>query len=1214
MNSRSGNHIRKSLYGIVLAGMILSLCFGMSASPTARAHEAAPQAHKQVDYATTRQGGWLDEIDMSVVPPENAVDQLQAGDLDVYAYPLGSAYLPAIQDASLNYATSSGIYYAIMYNPAICTNPTLLNPFADRKIREATNRLYNRDYINATIYSSGGLPMFFAIQTNGPDYADLAVVARGLENEYAFNETRAIADIAAEMTDLGATLLSGKWQYNGSPVTLIFLIRNDGDGTRKPLGDYAADQLEKAGFTVDRQYKAYSEAAAIWRDTPGVDCQWNIYTAGWSNPVIEREGGGEFDQMYLPDSVQGSEPFLSNINPDPVFQQVGDDLGSGNYTTFEQRHDLMAQALPLSLQDSLQVFIIDARAFAPYDTDVQVAADVATGIETAPISFYTARFAGLEGGTLKWGETNLFGGPWNPVAGSTWCYDQGAMAATTGGAFMPDPNTGLQWPLRAASAELTVQTGTLVHKTLDWVTLNTADTIDVPADAWVGWDATTQTFIPAGPGTTAKIKSVITYPDDMFDTVTWHDGEKLSVADFVMSMIEFFDRANPDSAIYDSTYGDYFFHHYRWAFAGVKITSTDPLVIETYTYAFQSDAELDIWSWWPNYGTGEAPWDVIAVANMAEAAGDTAYSSEKASALGIEQTNFIGGPSLDILDGYLDGAILAKTIPYAPTMGAYLTADDAADAYTTLKHWYTNMGHFWVGTGPYYLDSLELADKTLVLKNFDNYPDLADRWSSFTEPRIADVNVTGPDPVNAGDSPFFDISVTFGGGPYPNADIKSVNYLLYDSSGEMMLSAPADPVGEGQFQVGLPSFDTAALADGEARFEAVVVVNPVDIPTFAGFDFLVVNKVTISGNTVLGGVTLSYVEAGIPKTVTSLSNGSYSITLPYGWSGTVTPSLSGYLFSPTDRLYAPVLTNQTNQNFLVKPGLFNKTSPANGATGQPTNPTLQWGASSISPHYQYCIDTSNNNTCNAAWTSTGVNTSVALSGLTPGTTYYWQVRAWNSAGTTYSNGGNWWSFNVPLPVPGAFNKTSPANGATGQPTNPTLHWGASSYSPHYQYCIDTSNNNACNAAWISTGINTSVALSGLTPGTTYYWQVRAWNSTGTTYANGSSTAWWSFSIPLPLPGAFNKTGPANGATGQPTNPTLHWGASSYSPHYQYCIDTSNNNTCNAAWISAGTSLNVTLSGLIHGTKYYWQVRAWNTTGTTYANGSSTAWWSFTVAP
>jgi hypothetical protein len=315
--------------------------------------------------------------------------------------------------------------------------------------------------------------------------------------------------------------------------------------------------------------------------------------------------------------------------------------------------------------------------------------------------------------------------------------------------------------------------------------------------------------------------------------------------------------------------------------------------------------------------------------------------------------------------------------------------------------------------------------------------------------------------------------------------------------------------------------------------------------------------------------------------------------------------------TPADNHLALNNTCSTVANFRDEPdppGAFNKSSPSNGATGVSTSPTLSWGSSSGATSYSYCYDTSNNNTCNGSWTSTGTNTSVGLSGLSAGTTYSWHVRANNTAGTTYSNSDTWWSFTTQAPPPGAFNKTSPSNGATGISTSPTLSWGSSSNATSYEYCYDTSNNSTCNGSWTSTGSNTSVGLSGLSAGTTYSWHVRAINGGGTTYS--SSDTWWSFTTTAAQPGAFNKTSPVNGATGVVTNPTLNWNASSGAASYEYCYDTTNNSACDGSWTSVGSNTNVGLSGLSLGTIYYWQVRAMNGSGTTYADSNS--WWSFTV--
>jgi hypothetical protein len=98
-------------------------------------------------------------------------------------------------------------------------------------------------------------------------------------------------------------------------------------------------------------------------------------------------------------------------------------------------------------------------------------------------------------------------------------------------------------------------------------------------------------------------------------------------------------------------------------------------------------------------------------------------------------------------------------------------------------------------------------------------------------------------------------------------------------------------------------------------------------------------------------------------------------------------------------------------------------------------------------------------------------------------------------------------------VPGVFLKTSPYNNSTDVSINPTLSWGISSKATSYEYCIDTGNDNVCTnpATWINVGNVTSVGLSGLSSLTTYYWQVRAKNSSGVTLASGG---WWRFTTLL----------------------------------------------------------------------------------------------------
>lgn len=194
--------------------------------------------------------------------------------------------------------------------------------------------------------------------------------------------------------------------------------------------------------------------------------------------------------------------------------------------------------------------------------------------------------------------------------------------------------------------------------------------------------------------------------------------------------------------------------------------------------------------------------------------------------------------------------------------------------------------------------------------------------------------------------------------------------------------------------------------------------------------------------------------------------------------------------------------------------------------------------------------------------------------------------------------------------PSNFNKFSPTNGSTGISLNPILSWNQTTPVTRYEYCYDTTNDGTC-STWISTGTNTYASLSGLQEGATYYWQVRAWNGTyGPTYANGSASAYWSFTTLILQPGAFNKYSPVNGSTKLILTPYLSWNASARATRYEYCYDTTNDGAC-SNWVSTGTARGVSLPTLQSSTTYYWQVRSWNGSyGPTYANGSSTSFWSF----
>ncbi len=188
------------------------------------------------------------------------------------------------------------------------------------------------------------------------------------------------------------------------------------------------------------------------------------------------------------------------------------------------------------------------------------------------------------------------------------------------------------------------------------------------------------------------------------------------------------------------------------------------------------------------------------------------------------------------------------------------------------------------------------------------------------------------------------------------------------------------------------------------------------------------------------------------------------------------------------------------------PGAFGKASPTDGAIDQPLSLTLSWGPSTDATSYEFCVDTSNNASCDGAWVDAGGATSTGIGPLQAGWTYYWQVRAVNANGTTGANSGTWWQFSTEIPLPVPFGKLDPADGAVDQPLTVDFFWEESAGSTSYRFCIDTTDDGSC-APWTDVGSFLMVQVPGLDTDTTYYWQVEAVNGWGTTLADGG--AWWS---------------------------------------------------------------------------------------------------------
>lgn len=804
-------------------------------------------------FPTSAQSGTKPGTIVFITEPDaaNAITMLEAGELDIYSSRLTDRDLLGRVKAApeLDFFLTWSVYFELTFNPAgPVFNNGKLNPFAVPRVREAMNYLIDREHISEEIMGSLGAARWTALKDN--DGALLATEVRAIELKYAYNPQLAKQIIDEQMLSLGAVFTGGVWHYNAEPVEILVLIRIEDE--RLPIGDYVADQLEAIGFQVVRDYKPWFEASPIWLEADPNDGLFHIYTGGWGSTAIDRWAEWVFAYFYT-DMGRGELLWQAYVN-DPEFYDLAARLDEGNFGTFSERRAMMARALELSLMDSVRIFLSDRREYIAKQNDLSLAADMYRGMNSSLWAKTIQRMASGRSGNneVMIAVDSLFNAPWNPIGGAIWDNDIIPLLGTADFGIVSDLYTGLCLPDRISRAEVVVLNEHIIKKTMDWVDLAYEDEIIVPGDAWGGWHAGDQRFIPVselspGETVTAQMKSTVFYPEDLFDTVKWHDGTAFSIADILMYMILTFDRAQEDSPIYDgTTVGEY--EWFMWNFKGVRIISENPLVIETYLNHVPLDAENSITTWWPYYAQGQGAWHGLNLGIRAEAAGEGAFSSSKAESAEIPWLDYVVDTE-GILSGQLAIWEMDRVIPYGPTLGEYIDQAELDHRIANLQNWFNEHGHYWIGTGPYFLETTDRTMGTLTLQRFMDHPDPDDRWDDYAEDPIPNVQVFGPGQFVLGGSTIFDIFITQGadaaqgqnhlqgiglrsGQPYSSENIERVDYLLFVQN-TVLLSGQADYIDEGHYQVVIDQSTASLLPSGVIQLEVIVVSNRVVIASTA---------------------------------------------------------------------------------------------------------------------------------------------------------------------------------------------------------------------------------------------------------------------------------------------------------------------------------------------------------------------------------------------
>ena len=146
-------------------------------------------------------------------------------------------------------------------------------------------------------------------------------------------------------------------------------------------------------------------------------------------------------------------------------------------------------------------------------------------------------------------------------------------------------------------------------------------------------------------------------------------------------------------------------------------------------------------------------------------------------------------------------------------------------------------------------------------------------------------------------------------------------------------------------------------------------------------DYIATQVFSISGNAGIGNATLNYAGGS----TTAGGNGSYTIIVPSGWNGTVTPSLTGYTFSPDHVDYSNITASQT-QDYIATIDTYtvNASSSGNGTITPSGDQTANYGDTpsfTLAPDPDYHIDSVIGN-CGGTLTTDTYTTNAITSSCT----------------------------------------------------------------------------------------------------------------------------------------------------------------------------------------------------------------------------------------
>ena len=792
-----------------------------------------------------KKGPIVDRVLFDVRMQEDiALKDAAEGRTDIFLYPVqGNTFraLPLDTQRKLDvYNVPSGSW-SLMLNPVPNEAPYTIavdgteyfNPFAIREVRYALNFLINRKYIVDEVLGGAGGPMFTMATPGQPGTYRYDLIPVKLGMTATGNEKKAIQDITAAL-QTAATLpaLKGKlvkgdtfWQWNGSDLTVKFLIRVDDPNGRLKEGRYIADQIEKAGIRVQRlEWDRVKCIQVAYNDDPA-RFEWSIYTEGWGAGETRRYWDNIVSQWYAP--WQGYQAGGANAH---FWRYRNDEIDSltrriqnGQFRDARQYWDSVLRATELGLTEATRIQVAwQSQLYAVNKARFTRRMVYGLGDGLDSWSLVTADVKPEKSGervlrvTQLSARGSLFASAWDPVGvdGFHDMYSLFISAPTVDRATLVTPNTADDAPLRAGWKDVL----TKVSVSGDTSGPAVAGEIPVPPDAIV-YDPKASAWVDVGPGVTSFSKATYTYLWG-----NWHDGVPIGVADIMYAQAftwKWITKVQDKDPYYDAGYESVM----RPAQETLKGIVVNPDKSITVYYNFNHMDPDRIGATGALYTAVSASgqqvncsWEIIeALAKMVAEGGASGTPWSFSSDPAYTEVDVLAPTCISDIKAKLREFISASYVP--DSIRQFTTPEECVARYGAAIAWIDAHHNAYINNGPFFINTVDPGASFVELKAFRDptYPFEAGYWNRYFRISTTRIDSITPPALALRGKPLA-VTIRVSTIEYPETAATPTNATARI---RLTLVAPGDEksykgvfVRPGQYSVIIPASDTKALAAG----------------------------------------------------------------------------------------------------------------------------------------------------------------------------------------------------------------------------------------------------------------------------------------------------------------------------------------------------------------------------------------------------------------